>query len=110
MTRTIAACGTDGGYYRHRRITNTEPCEACKRAHADWKRQRANTPFGRCPCGTALRTENEYCSRCRRKLERAEAKQQQDEEGDPKRPVAWVRRGAILRPVYEQSAADRRAA
>lgn len=106
MTKPIAQCGTDGGYYRHRRITNTEPCEPCKRAHADWKRQRASKPFGKCPCGTRLRTEHEHCSRCRRKLDRAEAKQRQDEEDNPKVVVAWIRRGAILRPVF----ADRSAA
>jgi len=117
MTKTRrqpAKCGTDGGYYRHRRITNTEPCDACKRAHADWKRQRASNPFGRCPCGTALRTEGEYCSKCRRKLDRATASKRPtgnrlwrqsnytDDEHDPKRPVAWRTKGAIKIPVYEQ--------
>lgn len=109
MTRPIAQCGTDGGYYRHLRITKTDACGPCKRAHADWKRQRSSTPFGRCPCGTALRTDNEYCSRCRRKLERAEAKRQ-EEVDDSKRLVAWVRRGAILRPIFEQRTVERKAA
>ncbi|MBB3040995.1 hypothetical protein FHU40_000796 [Nocardioides soli] len=30
----VAKCGTDGGYYRHLRRTKTEPCAACRRAHA----------------------------------------------------------------------------
>ena len=29
-----ALCGTDSGYYRHVRQTFTEPCEACRQAHA----------------------------------------------------------------------------
>jgi WhiB family redox-sensing transcriptional regulator len=28
----IAACGTDSGYFRHRRLGQT-PCDACKAAH-----------------------------------------------------------------------------
>lgn len=30
----VARCGTDAGYYRHLRQTFTEPCGACKEAHA----------------------------------------------------------------------------
>lgn len=30
----VARCGTDGGYYRHLRYTFSEPCQACKEAHA----------------------------------------------------------------------------
>jgi WhiB family redox-sensing transcriptional regulator len=31
---TSSMCGTDGGYYRHIRITETTPCQACRDAHA----------------------------------------------------------------------------
>lgn len=31
--RQRATCGTDGGYYRHLRTTNTPACEDCKAAH-----------------------------------------------------------------------------
>lgn len=30
----VARCGTDAGYYRHLRYTFTEPCQACREAHA----------------------------------------------------------------------------
>lgn len=30
----VARCGTDAGYYRHLRYTDTEPCQECKEAHA----------------------------------------------------------------------------
>lgn len=29
-----AVCGTDGGYYRHRRTLEEPACGACKRAHS----------------------------------------------------------------------------
>jgi hypothetical protein len=35
-----AKCGTDGGYYRHKRTTFTEPCKACLRAHSQAERKR----------------------------------------------------------------------
>jgi len=31
--RRKALCGTDGGYYRHRRTLKEAACEACKLAH-----------------------------------------------------------------------------
>lgn len=31
---SVAACGTDAGYYRHIRQTRTEPCRPCLEAHA----------------------------------------------------------------------------
>lgn len=31
--RPPAKCGTEGGYYRHLRITKTPTCEACRLAH-----------------------------------------------------------------------------
>ena len=31
--RRVAECGTDGGYYRHRRTLGEDACEACKLAH-----------------------------------------------------------------------------
>lgn len=106
MPRPVAKCGTDAGYYRHLRRTKTEPCEACKRAHADRWLEKKKDPFGRCPCGTPLRTRNTYCSRCRRKHEREAARaeaQQAYEEANKPSPDRWVRRGLIWYPVYEQS-------
>jgi hypothetical protein len=35
-----ALCGTTGGYYRHLRTTGTEPCGACKAAHARAERRK----------------------------------------------------------------------
>lgn len=37
--RKTATCGTDSGYYRHRRRSE-EPCRGCRRAHADDVRAR----------------------------------------------------------------------
>lgn len=37
----VAECGTDGGYYRHRRTLGEPACAACKRAHRDYERMRA---------------------------------------------------------------------
>jgi hypothetical protein len=31
--RPVAECGTDGGYYRHRRTLREPACEECKAAH-----------------------------------------------------------------------------
>lgn len=36
-----AECGTDGGYYRHRRTLKEKPCNACKTAHSQAERDRA---------------------------------------------------------------------
>lgn len=103
MAREVAKCGTDSGYYRHLRITKTEACGPCKAAHSGRWLEIKRRPRGTCPCGTQLRTDQEFCSRCRRKLGRAVEQQETNDEYDPKRPVAWVPRGGILRPVYEQS-------
>ena len=35
-----ARCGTESGYNRHRRVTLTEPCQACREAHAEAHRRR----------------------------------------------------------------------
>jgi hypothetical protein len=39
--RKRAECGTDGGYYRHKRTDKTEACAACLAAHAEVNRERA---------------------------------------------------------------------
>lgn len=39
-TRGEPSCGTESGYYHHRRITETEPCRACKAAHTAADRAR----------------------------------------------------------------------
>ncbi len=36
-----AECGTDGGYYRHRRTLHEDACPACKRAHSRAESERA---------------------------------------------------------------------
>lgn len=38
--RPPARCGTDGGYYRHRRTLREEACTACQEAHAATERDR----------------------------------------------------------------------
>lgn len=40
---TVARCGSDAGYYRHLRQTNTEPCQECREAHAMAARLRKHT-------------------------------------------------------------------
>ena len=37
-----AECGTDPGYYRHRRTLNEEACEACKKAHREYEATRVS--------------------------------------------------------------------
>ena len=39
--RRHAICGTDSGYYHHRRIDRGPACEPCKKAHAQAERDRA---------------------------------------------------------------------
>lgn len=43
-----AACGTDAGYYRHRR-QDTEPCAGCKEAHTRSTRSRLGLPADAAP-------------------------------------------------------------
>lgn len=50
-----------------------------------------------CDCGTAIRTDADQCSRCQRKPAGSNP-------GDVDRPFHWVRRGGILRPVFEDVA------
>jgi hypothetical protein len=35
-------CGTESGYYRHRRLARETPCAACKAAHTAAARRRLN--------------------------------------------------------------------
>lgn len=37
----VAECGTDGGYFRHRRTLKEDACPACKLAHRMAERDRA---------------------------------------------------------------------
>lgn len=39
-TRSEPSCGTESGYYHHRRITKTDACPACKAAHTAADRAR----------------------------------------------------------------------
>lgn len=106
MGRPVAKCGTDGGYYRHRRL-GTEICKPCRKAHNARVKELKTNPLGRCGCGTQLRTDQASCSRCRRKQERAAARVEKqhsyEEEHSKPSPDGWVRRGLIWYPVYEQS-------
>lgn len=66
-----AVCGTDSGYFRHRRKLNEPPCYECTRAHAAAERDRvARKAAGfvrpRCQCGSAINTDQEKCYTCRR--------------------------------------------
>lgn len=105
--RPPAKCGTDAGYYRHRRILKEDACDECKLAHrVAGKRPQyrrpdkpaANKPT--CACGRVMLASSEVCGLCNKKRQR---ESYYDPADDPKRPVGWVLRGAILRPVYEQS-------
>lgn len=96
-----APCGTNGGYYQHRVKSKTPPCDACKKAHSEHtsKAKKAKR-LGNCACGTKLRTQHAQCSVCRRKAERAAAKDvPKYRESDTPSPVQWVRRGLIWHPV-----------
>lgn len=51
MPRPPAECGTDSGYYRHLRTTNTPACDPCLAAHADaTARTKATTLPKKIPC------------------------------------------------------------
>jgi hypothetical protein len=50
--RRVAECGTDAGYYRHRRTLNEPACPACLDAHNAAARMRAATKSAR-PTGPA---------------------------------------------------------
>lgn len=39
--RVVALCGTDSGYFRHRRQLHEPPCDACRLAHAAAEKARA---------------------------------------------------------------------
>lgn len=105
--RSVAECGTDAGYYRHRRRDKTEPCKACLTAHASATRRKEPLPKKTCACGRGMRNDSVQCSACNAAAKRRAGKggsyTYSEDEHDPKRPVAWVRQGLIMRPVYEQS-------
>lgn len=60
-----------------------------------------------CPLDGCLVMPDESCPACEVRgvppARRRNRLQYSDKEHDPKRPVAWVRRGLIQVPVYEQS-------
>jgi len=104
VSRPVAKCGTDAGYYRHRRVMKEDPCPECKAAHS-LKTRRPRRPKRvpkKCACGNNMHPARDMCAPCTRRAER-EATSYTDDEHDPKRPVAWVPHRGILRPVYEQS-------
>ena len=49
LTRKAALCGTDSGYYRHRRKFNEEACQACKLAHRIAERVRTQNKAEQVP-------------------------------------------------------------
>lgn len=109
MGRPEARCGTDAGYYRHRRKHNEKPCAECRAAHSIATRRAKKEPRPKkvCACGKGMHWSREMCTACTQKAAWA-AKQMSaytytDDEHDPKRPVAWRLKGAIRVPVYEQS-------
>ncbi|MFJ8146611.1 WhiB family transcriptional regulator [Streptomyces sp. NPDC096048] len=73
VERSVAECGTVSGYNKHRR-EETEPCEACLRAKAEYRRRYRPAPTQRriAACGTRsgyqkhLRDKTEICAPCRR--------------------------------------------
>lgn len=80
-----------------------ERCPACK--------VREIRPPVHCVCGRRIHKAAESacweCVRRTRPQKRPSRRRQQytDTEHDPKRPVAWVRRGLIQYPVYRESGA-----
>ena len=85
-----ARCGTDAGYYRHRRTLKEQACPACCQAHADATRLRAaarRQPARLCPCGSPIRTHHDKCFACRRIDRQAPT--------DP--GVTWSQHGGIWR-------------
>lgn len=109
MARPEAKCGTDAGYYRHRRKNNEKPCADCRTAHSIATRRAKKDPRPRavCACGRGMHRTRETCSLCAQKAAWAARETAvytyTDDEPDPKRPVAWRRQGLIQVPVYEQS-------
>ncbi|HZN71413.1 MAG TPA: hypothetical protein VFC00_06990 [Micromonosporaceae bacterium] len=69
MTRpSTARCGTDSGYYRHRRQLKEPACDKCLRAHAAATAARSTgrrQPVRYCPCGSQTRTQHDKCYKCR---------------------------------------------
>lgn len=107
--RPPAKCGTDAGYYRHRRILKEDPCDECKEAHRvagqrpQYRRPAPDRPAvtkPRCVCGRVMLPSSEVCCMCNKERKK---RSYYDPTDDPKRPVSWIRRGVIWHPVYEQS-------
>lgn len=113
-----AACGTDSGYYRHRRILREEACDDCKAAHA--AAERNGGPAARyCECGTIIRSAADRCYACRNGAKRCicgqviRAKNQDQchdcrtglllNEDDGRILVGWRKDGMIKRPLFRQS-------
>jgi hypothetical protein len=53
-----------------------------------------------CGCGREIRTDADRCSWCRSRAPRVRGEYCPDED----RPFHWVRRGGIMRPVFEEVA------
>lgn len=115
MSRAVAKCGTDGGYFRHRRVLKNEPCADCRAAHAaatlrkkGGRRRnaapKAPAPKKTCACGQVMAAQSKACWRCNKQAALARKRgDYYDPEDDPKCPVSWIRRGPIWHPVYEDS-------
>lgn len=104
--RPPAECGTDGGYYRHRRQLNEPACDPCKAAHSAYERfnrdnrgKRIRTPKpreGRLPC-RVCGTEGTWSGRCRPCGQKARRKPRELTVVAPETPIVWVRDGLIWR-------------
>lgn len=64
--QSVAQCGTDSGYHRHRRI-GTTPCAACRAAHAAYDaRCGYKAKRTRCKaCGERRVCTDDLCNQCR---------------------------------------------
>lgn len=109
MSRTPAPCGSDAGYYRHRRKLQEDACPDCKHAHAVAERLRARRspqrPTTLCDCGRRmLNTAYDMCSYCRKAARRKSPVPGVRVYDDPVsvEPVKWVRKGLIY--VKERAA------
>lgn len=96
------ACGTDSGYYHHRRKLLESACDDCKHAHAVAERLRAHrhpkTPKTLCECGRRmLNISFDTCSHCRKAAARKSPIPMVRVYDDPVsgEPVKWVRKGLI---------------
>jgi hypothetical protein len=108
----VAQCGTDSGYYRHKRITHTPVCDDCQAAHRAYEAARkakrregkpARPRTGQykrtacIDCGKSCRAKDSICWPC----QQVRAAAEEEEDIHP----TWIRRGLIWVAVREDEAA-----